>query len=287
MASTSPPPVNQSDSTPGQDERLLRPEEFGSARIRYRLTLRDRLNAADAKLRRAMSSRRARRIAGGSLLVLLLAGSVAAFLALRPRPVPDYLDDELEDVLDYTLVSEDFNSLPLQQRLGLLKDLVERLKGMGSGDSAMLAAFAAGLEGEAIRQARHNMEKLAADLWMDFAERYAGVSPADREAYLASAAIEMMKLVEDIAGVTRPEGEEPPSDGERWEQAQKQAKRDQEMMKKRDDGMQAADAARGFEFLQESGERLAKPEQRAQMARFARDFTRTVRGQDIDTGKPK
>src|SRR5262245_2577613 len=52
-----------------------------------------------------------------TLAVLLLSGSLAAYLLLRPVPQPDYAADPMDDVLNYTLLTDEFNKLPVDKRL--------------------------------------------------------------------------------------------------------------------------------------------------------------------------
>lgn len=216
-----------------------------------------------------------------AVIGLVIASLIAAFLILRPRSKPDYLNDDLDDVLDYTLLTPDFNKLPLNERLALMKQLIERFKGMDGGDSALMAAFAAGLSKTALEQARQNMERLAVDLWDDFADRYTKVGKGDREAYLDNAFLEFTKLMEDTAGMTREK-----SDQDRMAEAKRQAQRDIERAP--EPRMMTRDRAAPFlRLMQDRGQQVSSPEQRGRMAKFGRDMTRRLRGQDIDTGQPK
>lgn len=264
---------------------LLRPEDFGPLTSAKRgLSLRTRLNRAGERLIDGVKDRWQRpgfrRGSQYALVALVLAGLVAAYLSLRPRSVPDYLNDDLDDVLDYTLLSADFNKLPLRERLSLMKNLIERFKGMDGGDSALMAAFAAGLSKTALEQARENMERLAVDLWDDAASRYKDVPVADRKAYLDNTFLEFSKLMEETAGI---KGDE--SDAERLAEAKQDAQRD---MQRAPDpkAMTSAGVNPLVKLMQDRGQKVSSPEQRGRMAKFSRDMVRHLRGQNIDTGEP-
>jgi hypothetical protein len=139
-------------------------------------------------------------------VVLGVAVVVGGYFALRPRPQPDYLDAGMDDILDYTLLTEEFNKLPVKERLALISQLVMRLKGMDSGDSAMMAAFAAGIAGSARDQLMSNVSHLAIDIWDEYAVQYDDVPAEAREKFLEDAFLDFTKSMESVAGVTR-EGE--------------------------------------------------------------------------------
>jgi hypothetical protein len=137
------------------------------------------------------------RIAG---VLLLVGASVGAYFALRPRPMPDYENDPLDEIFDYTLLSDEFNRLPVEKRIELVSSIIGRLKNMGSGDSAMLAAFAAGIMGSAREQLEQNASKLAIDLWDKYADDYAKMKGEDRGAYLDKTFVEFQKTMELMGG---------------------------------------------------------------------------------------
>ena len=266
---------------------LIRPEDFGpliSGRRRGP-SVRTRINRlgdkAVDKWKDNWQRPGFRRGAKVSLVVLLLCGAVGAFLALRPRHAPDYLNDDLDDVLDYTLLTADFSKLPLNERVRLMKQLIERFKIMDGGDSAVLAAFAAGLSKTALEQARQNMEKLTVDLWDDYAISYKDVPVKEREAYLDTAFLEFSKLMEDTAGIQRDK-----PDSERIADARKQAKRDVERAPE-PGPMSSATTAPLMKLIQDRGQQVSSPEQRGRMGKFSRDMVRHLRDQNIDTGNPK
>ena len=266
---------------------LIRPEDFGpliSGRRRGP-SVRTRINRlGDTVIDKWKDNWQRpgfRRGAKVSLVVVLLCAAIGAFLALRPRHAPDYLVDDLDDVLDYTLLTADFSKLPLNDRVRLMKQLIERFKIMDGGDSAVLAAFAAGLSKTALEQARQNMEKLTVDLWDDYATQYKDVPVKEREAYLDTAFLEFSKLMEETAGIQRDK-----PDSERIADARKQAKRDVERAPE-PGPMSSATTAPLMKLIQDRGQQVSSPEQRGRMGKFSRDMVRHLRDQNIDTGNPK
>ncbi len=78
--------------------------------------------------------------------------AVGLAFTLRPYPMPDYEDDPLDDIFNHTLLQDEFNNLPIEERVRLVGSLIQRVEGMGSSDGTLLAAFAAGITGSAREQ---------------------------------------------------------------------------------------------------------------------------------------
>jgi len=263
-----------------QHQSLLE-SSFPKLSYQYKKGVAERLSGAAVNVRRGWSKGWVRRT---SMLVAMLAffgSGVWAYAAFWPREVPNVADDAFDDVLDYTLLSDDFNQLPLDKRLAIIKDLIARLKGMDSNDSALMSSFAAGIMGKARDQLRKNAEKMAVDMWDAFATDYEKVGRGNRGEYLDKSFVEFTEMMEDVSGFksgTKPE--------ERLTQGRKQASRDMDRMKD-DTTPMRADRVGGFmKMIHERGDALAKPEQRSRMARFSRDMTRNLRNQDVESGKP-
>jgi glutamate synthase domain-containing protein 1 len=136
---------------------------------------------------------------------------------------PDFASDDLDDVLNYAMLTDDFNRLPIDERMKLLSELVKRLKSSSSGDSAMLAAFAAGIEGQLRDQFVTNSAKLAVDMFDQYARNYDKVPEEQREKYLEDSFADMTKKMEAVAGVTRNV-----SDADRVSEVRRQAQRHQD-----------------------------------------------------------
>lgn len=222
---------------------------------------------------------RGSRIAAGVLVASL---GVGAYFLFRPIPQPDYATDGLDDVLDYTLMTDEFNRLPVKERLKLISELIARLKNMSSGDSVLMASFASGIAGTAREQIMENASRLAVDVWDNYAVQYAKVPDADREAALDNAFVEFTKMMEGLGGRSRDI-----SDEERLAEGRRQADRDLKMMKDPTRGPSNKDLAQVAVFLDKDVGKHASAQQRMRGQQMMRDMTRRLRGQDITTGKPK
>lgn len=209
------------------------------------------------------------RITGGVAAVALAVGGYFAF---RPVPEPDYLTDPLNDVFDYTLLTDEFNNLPVERRLELISKLVQRLQNMSSGDSALLSAFAAGIAGSARAQIEKNISILVVDAWDKYALDYTKVDPKSRGEFFERTMLDMMKTMEAVSGRPREI-----SDEKRLAEVRAQVKRDKAVM---NDPNRAPDAKSlgGMLGLMDSnmGGR-SSPAQRARGAQLMRDITEHFR----------
>lgn len=229
-------------------------------------------------------ARKRRWVAGSrwaaSVATLLLA--IGAYFIFRPIPTPDYLNDDLDDILDYTLLTDEFNKLPVKDRLKLVGDLVNRLKGMSAGDSVLMASFASGIAGAARDQLMENASRLAVDVWDKYALDYAKVPEEKKEEALDEAFVEFTKMMETLGGRPRDI-----SDEERLAEGRRQAERDLKVMKDPDRGPSNKDVAQVAVFLDKDVGKHASAQQRMRGQQMMRDMTRRLRGFDIKTGKPK
>ncbi|MDX2130734.1 MAG: hypothetical protein SFY69_01620 [Planctomycetota bacterium] len=245
------------------------------ARDRARLWWRERTRTEDDRRR---TIRRLGAFGAGAALLL----GVGLYFVLRPTPRPDYLNDPLDDVFNYTLLTDDFNSLPVEQRLALIGQLVQRLKGMDAGDNVLLASFAAGIAGAARDQIEENASRLVLDVWDRHAAGYEDVPLEERELYLESAFIDMAETIEAITGQVRDV-----SDAERINEVRRQAARDRENLREGNNVPPPEAIGRMAAFMNSRVGGHANPAQRARGTQMLRDMTRHFRGQDISTGRPK
>lgn len=216
-------------------------------------------------------------------LLLLLVGGMWGIFALVPRSEPDYLSDDMTDILDYTLLSDDFNNLPIEKRMELLKELVQRLKTLSGDDSAAMAAFAATIKKQMREQIERNLKRLAVDTMDIYAKDYASTPPEKQSEFLDGAVIGFTHMMEDIAGEKSPL---PAGDAERLAAVKDQAKKDEKNFREGDSRPTARRVAKFFEFIHNDQENVSDPIQRGRNAKFMRDMTRHLRGEDIATGKP-
>lgn len=230
-----------------------------------------RYRLAGSAQRKALFVKRAK-IAGPILVVVL---GIGAWLVLRPMPQPDYGRDSLKKVFNYTLLTDEFNKLPIDERMKLIGQLVNRLKSMSAGDSALMAAFAVGIAGAARDQIELNASRLAIDLWDKNAQEYKNVRPEDRGAFLDKAAIDFIRMMEAMGGEPSTK-----SDTELLNDMHKQAKRDEENLKDPSRRPPANAMGRLFTFMRGNVGSHATPNQRSSGQLMMRDMVRRMRGQD-------
>jgi len=221
---------------------------------------------------------RFRRNAAIAAVLLLLAGG-GAYWKWGIVHQPDFAVDDLDDIFDYALLTDDFNKLPIDKRLELLGEMVKRLKSGSTEDSVMMAAFASGIAGAAREQLMKNSSQLGIDMWDKYAKDYDAVPPEDKEAYIEDSLVKMMKMMEAVGGVQRDI-----SDEDRIKEMKRQAQRD---VKRAESGRgpSGAMAGRMFDFLANNVAKNAAASQRSRGAQMMRDTTRYLRGESLT--KPK
>lgn len=214
--------------------------------------------------------------------MLALTLGIGLWLWMRPVPQPDYASDDMEDVLSYTLLTDEFNRLPVDERLKLLTELIARIRTMGSGDSVAMAAFAAAIDSDKLRkQVEANASRLALDVWDKFALDYNRVPTEQKSVYLDQVFLDMTKLMETVGGGSPSEM----TDEERLADARKQAQRDQKALQS-GQGPTGGQLARMTDFMRNRMGPNSSPQQQQRGMQLMRDMTRHLRDQDASTGKP-
>lgn len=214
-----------------------------------------------------------RRLKVGGPIALVVVG-VGLYFILRPVPQPDFKKARLNKIFSYTLLTDEFNRQPVEKRLELIGQLVNRLKNMSSGDSMLLASFAAGIAGSARQQIEENGSRLAIDLWDKYAREYAAVKVEDKGAFLDSTLIEFTKMMETIAGTPRDI-----PDSERLAEAQRQAKRDEEQLRGKNQPPTKA-LARMVTLMRDNVGSHASVAQKTRGQQMMVDMVRHLRGDD-------
>lgn len=207
---------------------------------------------------------------------VVVVGGVGAYLALRPTPIPDFEDDPIDEVFNYALLTNEFNRLPIEERLELIRTMTDRLKDLGGSDSTLLAAFAAGIVGSAREQLEENAAGIAVDIWDSQAKGYAAVAPEDRAEHIEQAAIDLVRLTDGLNGYPSDI-----SDEEIVDRLFEQAAEDVEQFREVGQRNSAA-LGRMFTFMDEELGGRMSPVQRARVALFVRDMSRHFRGADIE-----
>lgn len=208
-------------------------------------------------------------------------GGAIAFPQMLPRAerIPE---DPFSGDLAFAILDDDFNRLPVGERLDILLALADRLRSMSSGDSAALAAFAAGLTGAMRERIEENIRIFGVDMMASYGQRYAEIDEARRERFLEDTAVEWSRLIDRVSGQERSA-----TDGERLREMQDQAERDAQRARANQNRLTPERASAFLEAVRSDVNEYADPTQRASTARFLRDMTRHMRGRDISTNKPK
>lgn len=218
----------------------------------------------DALRERFGGRNRWRSIAALALLAIVCV-SVYWWGWIRWKPPPSIFDTPVDDVLGY-LALDDFNKLPLDERMRFLMDLATRFRDMDSSDSATMAGFFAGLTGPVRQQLTQNVRVLARDILAQGASGY--FSAANKGEYIDKWVVDWMKMGEKLA--TGKERER--SDKERIEGIRRQAKRNDTRFGEGTTPALTEDNALDFvSFWQKEVEVTASPKQQGQIARFLDD----------------
>ncbi len=258
-----PQPTRREDSL--LDEEILRePPKRERAAVR----LERRVKGAFAGAWARPGVRRALTVTMG---VALGAASLAVFLALRPVPQPDYQTGDMDDLFNYTLLTDEFNSLSIDERLELLSQLRDRLESMDGSQSVLLAAFAARIKGEMREQLMENVGRLGVDIVDLHAADYDPTGSAeDKRRYLLTAFVDLHKRMDTLGGRERDM-----SDEERLQEGFDQAQRDVETLDQAD--ISGEQAGQMFRFANNVMGEHASPHEKARAAVFMRDMSRVLR----------
>jgi hypothetical protein len=246
------------------------------------LTLHAVGSGARAVFRAATETRTNLVLTGASVVMLAASGAVAATHSglLKSLMGPDR--SQVDGMFEYALLTEDFNRLPLEERIELIAELARKVRGMGSSDSVLMAAFAARISGPARDQLMENATRVMVDLADRHAAGYDLSRPAsERKAYLENAVVDMMKTMERMAGEEE-QGER--DDEERLAEMREQGDRDRQAVESGQVG--AEGAGRMASFLQNTAGRHTSAAEKARMTVFMRDMNRVMRGVNVETGRP-
>ncbi|MEZ6242511.1 MAG: hypothetical protein R3B57_05650 [Phycisphaerales bacterium] len=247
------------------DEEILR-EPPKRERLTVRLEGRLRRGVSNAWARPAL--RRALTITLG---VVLGASALTVFLALRPIPQPDYETGDMDDLFNYTLLTDEFNNLSVDERLALLAELRKRLGSMDSGQSVLLAAFAARIKGEMREQLMENVSRLGVDIVDEYAIDYnPAASPEDRREFLLHSFVDLHKKMDKLEGRERDM-----TDEQRLQEGFDQAQRDLETLENAQ--ITGKQAGQLYGALYSTFGANASPQEQARTALFMRDMSRVLR----------
>lgn len=263
-----PPPAEGAMHQP----LVVNAESFGAHRPAKKAGFRAALNRKGEQVIYGPWRTKKRRIISGCVLGALLIGSgVGVYLATRPIPTPDYNKDRLDRLFKFTLLTDEFNRLPVDERLELMGSLVQRLKGMDGSDSLLMAAFASSIKGKARDQLMENASRLMIDTADKFALEYQDVPEDEKGKFLEEALVRFVELGAAISGEPMTE-----SPQEIIADAKENAQRDTQ--RARENPLSLRQSTRMFDFADDSVGAHASPQQRGRVAVMMRDMVRHLRG---------
>lgn len=146
-----------------------------------------------------LKDRRARAV--GVFLALVTIVTIAWGLTphIYRRP-PNIFDTPVDGVLSY-LGADDFNKLPIEERLRFLQDVVKRFKSMSQTDSALASAFFAGLSGRANEKLVDNARILGKDIFVQGASEFLALSDEkSRNEYIDKWLVKWVRFAEEATG---------------------------------------------------------------------------------------
>jgi hypothetical protein len=150
---------------------------------------------------------RVKRVAAVVVALIVLCGAVAALRLLVPARPPSIFDSPVDDVAAF-LAGDAFNDLSVDERLAFLADTFRRFRGMSQTDSAVAAAFFAGLSGPASEQMINNARVLGKDILFQGAEEFQTISdPKARAEFLDQWLVKWARFGQEMTGQT-PSGDE-------------------------------------------------------------------------------
>ncbi|MDQ7014665.1 MAG: hypothetical protein Q9O74_12350 [Planctomycetota bacterium] len=239
-----------------------------------RASLRDRLRNAErnvaARFNAAWARPASRYAIMGVSSVAALGLGLGIYLAVRPVPKPDYEQAEMNRIFNYTLLTEEFNNLPVEERIELVSQLYSRVRDMDASESVLVAQFFAGIAGEAREQLERNAGKLFVDAADLVAKDYAAVPPEEKGEYLDNAYVRLARLTAPFdSSIDRR------TDEELLEGARRDSKQSQEVMESGE--VSADDASRLLVFMNQQTRKSASPAQQQRLTLFMRDMTRRFR----------
>jgi len=253
---------------------LLDAETAQAAALVRRRSLRTRLNEAGDRAGARVAAIWSRPAPRRTIMAVSSVGAVAVglgiYLAVRPVPKPDYESAEIARLFDYTLLTDEFNKLPVEERVRLIGQLVQRVRDMDASESAMMAAFFAGVAGEAREQLEENASKLMLDAADMVAKDYAAVPPEQRADYMDEAIVRLVRLGEALDP-----GLAERTDEEILDQARRDAQRDEDALERGE--ISSNQASRMMIFMESRVQRNASSHQRQRVNLFMRDMIRHLR----------
>ena len=116
------------------------------------------------------------------------------------RKPPNIFDTPVDDVSAY-LASKDFNALSTQQRLEYIQGMLKRFNSMKPSDSAVAAAFFAGLSGKTSEQLMNNARTLGKDILIEGARDYLALATdQEKAAFIDQWVVKWVRFADQMGG---------------------------------------------------------------------------------------
>ncbi|MGA0873542.1 MAG: hypothetical protein ACO3SJ_11750, partial [Phycisphaerales bacterium] len=155
-------------------------------------------------------------------------------------------------------------------------EFANRFRGVEQSESAVMAAFFAGLTVNAKEQLRQNARTLAKDILAEGAATYVNLPDKERGEFIDAWLVRWSKVGEEIAmGEPRQR-----SDEDRIDEFRREARRGQERQAERrvDISLTEVGAARFLDLWQSDVEKAATPREQGQITRFMVDVRKRLTG---------
>jgi len=211
-----------------------------------------------------------------NMLVVMIGLAAWMILFQGHRKPPNIFDTPVDDVSEY-LASKDFSRLSTEERLEYLQGILKRFSSMSQTDSAVAAAFFAGLSGKASEQLMNNARTLGKDILIEGAQQYLAInSEEEKSKFLDQWLVKWVRFAEGMDPKGRP-GRPAGSDEDILNGLGKQASRDAQ----RNSDMSATMAQQLMDFWQRDIASVSTPKEQGQL--FA--FLPAVRAHLVQRGK--
>lgn len=181
-----------------------------------------------------------------------------SFFAHYRRP-PSIFDAPVDNIFGY-LSEDEFNALSVDERMGIIRDILARFSGMNQGDSAVASSFLAGLTGPAMERLANNARVLGKDVLLEGASAWSELTTeSEQEAFIDQWVVKWVRFAEEAAGRGGSQ-----TDQQILERMTRQAKRDVE----RNQSIDADMAQQVIDFWQQDIASVTKPKEQAQLYQF-------------------
>jgi len=212
-------------------------------------------------LRNLFGGSNRRRWTVGGVLVLLLATFVVVYQLFfsHYRRLPSIFDAPVDNIFGF-MSEEEFNALSVDERMSIIRDILSRFSGVNQGDSAVAAAFLAGLSGPAMEKLANNARILGKDVLLEGAGEWATLlTEAEKEAFLDQWIVKWVRFAEESGGRDSNQ-----TDQQILDRMTRQAKRDVE----RNQNIDADMAQQVIDFWRQDIASVTTPLEQAQLYQF-------------------